>query len=486
MPDLNNLLQQAVVIRDERKIMANTANRVGSLLVEIVKALNLPDDFLSRVDDDTAEGIITFLRGLVSKGLARLDGGAEFGAFISGMIGGTGGAIDSRGNAEFESVTVRSVMRVMELIINRVGAQEGDTMFSESDIIEEVTENSDGTFILKLQEKYDGYFTAMTEGMVVKGVVNTLASGGTDYYTSWMRVNNVNAPANTIEVSIYPGDEVPAGRNFPPCELMKIVRWGHQTDTERQSLFYISSTEGRIVKLSGVTKPIIDIGNYEFALGTLPEELSRHAAVAVGDSGLYLKNLLYERSLQLDHLGNPLPTVRDRGTYDPATFYYGGDTLREETNDYEQSDVWLYGCRWRCMMTGTKEEPSYKSTAWAFIEGNPDFTVEFAPVNTVYRASAIDMTLIVIAKLYNQDITGDIRTEDIVWSRYSEDADGNPRPNSDNLWAINHVGAGKSVRITTADIDYSGGQLPKVVRFTATVTLRDGKSEEASMKIIEF
>ena len=33
MADLDNLLQQATVIRDEKKIMANTANRVGHNLL---------------------------------------------------------------------------------------------------------------------------------------------------------------------------------------------------------------------------------------------------------------------------------------------------------------------------------------------------------------------------------------------------------------------------------------------------------------------
>ena len=79
MPDIKNLLKQATVIRDEKKIMANTANRVGSLLVDIVKALDLPGEYLSRLKDDTAEGLITFLKGLVAEGIAKLDGGATFG-----------------------------------------------------------------------------------------------------------------------------------------------------------------------------------------------------------------------------------------------------------------------------------------------------------------------------------------------------------------------------------------------------------------------
>ena len=464
--------------------MANTANRVGSLLVEIVKALGLPDEYLSRVNDDTAAGLIRFLKGLIADELSRFKGGAEFGEFISGMMTGIGAAIDNRGNAEFQSVTSRTSFRALEYIVNRVGAQEGDTFFSESDTIESVSENPDGTFTLKFNEKYDGYFTAMTEGMVLKGVINTIASGGTDFYTSWMRANSVNAPANIINISLYPDNETPEGRNFPPCELMRLVRWGHQTDESKQSIFFISSTEGRIVKLFRVTKPIIDISNFEISLGTLPEALSELIPVSAGDSGLYIKNLIYERSWQLDHLGKPLPVVRDRGLWVTGGCYYAGDVLREETGDYEQSDVWLHGCRWRCMISGTTEMPSYKSTAWAFIEGNPDFTVEFEPVNTVFRASAIDMTLTIVAKLHNQVITDDILDTDIVWTRYSEDADGNPRPTSDNLWAINHAGAGKSLRITTADIDWISGRLPAVVRFTATVTLRDGNEAVANLLVI--
>lgn len=486
MADLNNLLQQATVIRDEKKIMANTANRVGSLLVDIVKALGLPDEYLSRVKDDTAAGLIRFLKGLIADELSRFKGGAEFGEFISGMMTGIGAAIDGRGNAEFQSITSRTSIRALEYIINRLGAQEGDTLFSESDTIESMTANPDGTFLLKLRSKYEGYFTAMTEGMVIKGVINTLASGGTDYYTSWMRVNSVNAPANTIEVSLYPDDETPEGLNFPPCELMKIVRWGHQTDESKQSIFYISSTEGRIVKLFRVTKPIIDITNYEISLGSLPEALSQHVPVEPGDSGLYVKNLIYERSWQIDHLGHPLPVIRDRGPWITGGGFFAGDTLREETGDYEQNDVWLHGCRWRCMITGTADMPSYKSPAWAFIEGNPDFTVEFEPVNTIFRASAIDMTLSVVAKMHNQIITPDISDSDIVWTRYSEDSNGNPRPTSDNLWAINHANAGKSVNITSADIDYTGGPLPKVVRFSATVTLRDGINDFASLSLFEL
>lgn len=443
--------------------------------------------FLSRIENDRAEGKITFgnettfemmasfLKGLVSRELSRFKGGAEFGEFVSGMMTGFGGAIDQRGNAEVESLIVRSTMQVMELIINRIGAQEGDTLFSESDTIETLTDNGDGTWLLKLKSKYDGYFTAMTAGMVIKGVINDLASGGTDYYTSWMRVNSVNASANTIEVSIYPDSEVPAGRNFPPCELMKLVRWGHQTDTKKQSIFYISSTEGRIVKLTRVDRPIIDFSNYEVALGILPERISELKPIAPGESGIYVKHMVAENIWQLNHQGKPLPTIRDRGPYDPAEKYYSGDTLRPETNDWEQSDVWYLGCRWRCMATGTARAPAWNVTDWAFIEGNPEFRVELLGAPTAIRPRNFKFTLRVKATLYNADVTADILDSDIEWTRYTEDADGNQRVSSDNAWAMKRATAAKEITLTQDDLDITGGVVPPVARFIVSVRLRDGK-----------
>lgn len=52
--------------------------------------------FLSKLHDDTAQGVITFLKGLVSEGLAKLNGGAYFGKW--------GAMIDEAGRAILESL----------------------------------------------------------------------------------------------------------------------------------------------------------------------------------------------------------------------------------------------------------------------------------------------------------------------------------------------------------------------------------------------
>lgn len=163
--------------------------------------------------------------------------------------------------------------------------------------------------------------------------------------------------------------------------------------------------------------------------------------------------------------------VVDRGIYDPeATYFF--ETLNPATGIIETSDVWYYGCRYRCLVTGTKQTPGWKSTEWLLIEGNNEFTVEFAPFNTVVTIHNININLRIIARLNNIDITDDIIASDVEWSRYSEDADGVERALSDKVWNMAHASGGKQIHITLADIDYDG-RIPKVVRFTATVTLRD-------------
>lgn len=435
--------------------------------------------FLSRIADDIAEGHITFNEGLTAIGLAIFRDGAHFGEFIKSLYAGKGAGIDKDGNAEFETVRVRSYFEAMEFIVNRLAAIEGDQLLTEGDTIDRVVDNGDGTFGLYLHSKWDGYFTAQAENNVLKGIINTLATGSGVYYTCWLRVNSVNPALNYIEVTMYPDDEVPAGKNYPPCELMKIARWGNQTDTTRQSCLYLSSTEGRIVKLSGVTKPIIDKTNYGATFGTPPEWLKELGLpLAEGQDYVYARGLIVQDIIRIDYQGKPIVTYVDRGEWSVTADYYS-EALNPTTGLYETSDVWYMGCKYRCMVTGTHTAPAWNNTAWAMIEGNPDFTVEFADTDYLFDPDKFDVTLTIIAWLHNIDITQDILDTDVVWTRYSEDAQGVARVASDNAWAIKRAGAGKSLHLTAEDIDFNG-YIPRTIRFTATVTLRDGMGNTAA------
>lgn len=441
--------------------------------------------FLSRLVDDVAKGNITFEQAIKVLGLASFGGGAEFGEFIKSLYAGKGAGIDANGNAEFESVRVRSYFECLELIVNRLSAIEGDQILTEADTIESVDDLGNNCYGLHLRSKWDGYFTAQRENNVLKGIINTLAAGSGLYYTCWMRVNSVNTANNYIEVTAYPDEDTPAGTNYPPCADMKIARWGNQTDKTRQSCIYLSSTEGRIVRLTGVTKPIIEPENYGATFGTLPEFLrSMDLPIVDGQDYVYARGLIVQDIIRIDYKGKPISEVIDRGPWAAGAAYYC-EALNPETGIYEISDVWYMGCKWRCAKTGTTTAPAWNNTDWAMVEGNPQFTVEFADTDYIFDPDRFSLTLTIIARLYNMDITDDILPADVEWTRYSEDANGVPRTASDNAWALKRAGAGKSLSLTIEDCDLNG-YMPRTLKFIATVTLRDGMGDEAGTESAIF
>lgn len=441
--------------------------------------------FLSRLVDDVAKGNITFEQAIRVAGVSYMGGGAEFGEFIKSLYAGKGAGIDAKGNAEFESVRVRSYFECLELIINRLSAIEGDQLLTEADTIDSVDDLGDNCYGLHLRSKWDGYFTAQAVGNVLKGIINTLASGSGKYYTCWLRVNSVNTANNYIEVTAYPDEDTPAGKNYAPCEAMKIARWGNQTDTKRQSCIYLSSTEGRIVRLTGVTKPIVEASNYGATFGTLPEFLREmDLPIVEGQDYVYARGLIVQDIIRIDYQGRPVSEVIDRGQWDATANYYC-EAINPDTSRYEISDVWYMGCKWRCAKTGTKTAPAWNNTDWAMVEGNPQFTVEFADTDYIFDPDRFALTLTIIARLYNMDITDDILPADVQWTRYSEDAKGNERVASDNAWALKRANAGKSIDLTIADCDLNG-YMPRTLKFIATVTLRDGQGREAGTESAIF
>ena len=474
---------------------SSTANQIKDLTLAEARTR-----FLSKLSDDYASGIITFLQGLVSEGAITANGeifakeGLSIGDFVSSLLDGRGAGIDKDGNAEVESLRVRSYMQVMELIINRIRAMDGDLVLTEGDNIESVEEVTDAeghvSYKLHLKQQWEGYYTAQAVGNVLKGVINTLAQGNGTYYTSWMLVKDVDTATNTITVDLYPDDETPAGKNFPPCDMMNIIRWGNNIDPKRQSCIYLSSTEGVIKKLIHVTKPILDEGNDGFIIGNLPEWLTKDPSVPVeeGDDAVYVKTLLYQNIQQIDYKGKRQPVYVDRGNWieNPAEPYHF-EAVNSVTGVYETSDVWYYGCKWRCIKDCPTDAPKWNSMQWMQIEGNPEFSIEIA----IENGGLLDFdyfaihgtTLEVTGKIYNLDVTKDILDADVTWTRYTEDPNGTPRTESDNVWNLGgHTG--KTLHLTKDDLNIDSSGMPSVIKFTARALLRDGVEAEDTISVI--
>lgn len=455
--------------------------------------------FVSKLTDDTAHGTITwekvqkFIRGLIAEDMSQFKKGATFGDFIQGMLLGTGGRIDELGNAEFESITSRSSIIAKELIVNRQTAMESNFVFTESGMVETVTEipaASEGgnvTYDLKLQKRWDNDFTAFKENDVILASINTLTENG-KYYDMWLRVLSVNTVTNTITVVCYPDNECPSKKNYPPCELARLIRWGNAVDEDRQSCWYISSSEGLLVWLDHVTKPIIDKTNYSLAMGKLPDALSflfqDFPTANKRDGAFYAKWMMAASFQQIDYQGNPIYTTRDRGVWSLA--------VAQGDNPYRNGDrtidtVYYLGCKWQCLEDKTTKPPTYSSTAWAFVEGNPYFTLEMLSsklwnfrLNDLMATNADDSwkvftTLSVVGRLYNQDVTDSMTN--IVWTRETNN------PTADNKWALSHANCGLSVDLTYEDIGGSAFKVGTVV-FRCEAQIKDGEtmySEDVSV-----
>lgn len=417
--------------------------------------------------------------------------------FVSGLFGGIGAGIDERGNAEFESAVIRTALTVMELVINRQSVMGGDSIFSEGGTIENaefVTANPDGTqqWMLELKEQYEGEVQEIQPGMVVRGVVNNLFDAAIEgspalYYTSWMRVNGaeLGTSGNRVSVTLYPDNEVPSGKNYPPCALMKLARWGHQTNEALQRLFMLSSHEGTLIRYEGVDKPIIDIGNIASLIGRAPAGLFDDIpGVKAGDEVAYFKTLL-GNFIQTDHKGKPVPTIIDTGIYDP-TRSYRHEAWNEDGSQFLTEDCWYLGCRWRCMVDGTVGvEPGYGVTAWGFVSGDPSFIVDFEEKVIVYdqrQLQTFGATLTLTATKYNCDVLPFIKSDNIQWGRESYDSHGALRTESDMAWKPTTDKGNKRLLLSFADLGYDGTPIGKIT-FWARVALDDADVQTIGVEI---
>lgn len=495
---------------------------------------------LSKVVDDVCQGRITFQQGLDALGSVIFHDKIQSPQFEEGLYTGRGWRIDNLGNAEFESARVRSFLEIVELIVNRLQAQEGDTLFTDNDQIEKVDVIEDETdhsisYILTLKEKYQGYVTGQMYGNVVKGIINTLAAkqagvsdyestsveidGENKYYTSWMRVigthnTNVNLGVNQIQVVLYGDNFVPAGRNFAPCELMTIARWGcvDYSDPEdpdyetikasiirRQRMFMISTTDGRVVKYTGVDSPILKNGNYGVTIGELPEFVKNYPDVRaildqVGEhtDWLYAQGIVVGNYIKVDREGLPVPVTVFCGEWvygsqvanpSPGQGIYFYNEYNEDTQQYEIHEVRHNGGRWQCLQhqpvvsgsVATYYEPKWNSPYWRLVDGNDNLTIEFVSSKGYsFRRGNVDTVITPHLFYGNVDITNDVAAEYWNWTRESESG----KTIADESWDAQHTGLVtgiKTLHLTNNDMPQTWSSANKAI-FTCTVSVNDGKT----------
>lgn len=400
---------------------------------------------------------------------------------------------DTPGNFSLRSLKV-DTLEAASLVVDRILSLDTDTILTESDIIEDVTDNADGTFTLRLQRRWEGYVTAQIEHNILRGFSQlTTQNSDLTTYNSWMNVVSVDGQANEITVSLYPDNETPARRNYPPVPGMKFARWGNSGDSSdpryarRQSCVWLSSSEGVIRKYYKVTKPILYSGNYAASFGTLPDFLwGIDERIHTGDDGIYADTVVARRFLLIDSLGKPVVSVIDRGPWSPGETYYDG-SAPNDNGVYERSLVWHNGHGWLCNTGGVADlsnAPKWNTTYWTHSVGDTMLRLEFNEVDTIVDIDYPECRLSVTATYMGEDVT-DSPAIYYDWTRLSK-RDGVVDTVSDDLWAQSHLNYGPGATLTESDMNFQFGAAPERLEFTVTATLHDPSNPNLRPQSAQF
>ena len=452
---------------------------------------------LSRLTDDTAAGVITFQK------LQKFLQGLEAGDAVDSLLSGKGVIIDGNGRVQADRLELRGALVAMELILNEVKALAGDYSFSDAGHIESVEPLGDGTYKLYIRKETDADVTSLDTEDIVYSIVNNLKAGGTDYYTSWMRVLAKNVNENSLTVVLYPDDEVPGGTNYPPAAGYNLTRRGNtvmpdegEPQNERAQSWLLSSREGRIMFLANVYKPISEDYNYALTLGKLPDIAAlEQLPVTTDDVGLVAQTAIIENLYQMDYNGDMVTRRVPRGAWSLAVAQ--GDkpyrNVRHESarptgTTYtllEQHTVEHMGCTWGCLVDKTTDEPKWNAAGWVMLEGDPNYYLTFESTNGwQFFRGRVDTVVTALVNHGNRDITAEVMATTgtgVEWLRDS----GNPV--ADNAWQPVLVDNAKHrLRLTAADMPVGFGQTVRVARFICRVTIPIGGVEETIENQILF
>lgn len=418
---------------------------------------------------------VTFLE------LIRFLKGMEVGEAVDSMSAGKGTVIDKNGRIQTDRIEVRGSILANELIYNRQTAMEGDYVFSERGTIEVLEAIAEGTYLATMRKEWDYDFTAFETGDVVRGIVNNLTTATREYYMSWFRVTEKDTSANTLTLVMYGDSEVPGGKNHPPTALMKLSRWGSATDDARQSCWYLSSYEGRIVRLSGVTKPITEKWNYSTSWGKTLNFLS-DLGLPINEKQdyFYARGAVIQDLLRVDYQGKPLMETVDRGKWSLVTASGDAPYLFEEYNAktmrYENHEVWHEGVKWQCLTTHSISEPRWNSADWNALTGSYSLSIEPAGGQRFFRGSNVYTTMTARVKNGEADISGDITDSQVEWTRISDKAE------EDASWAVLHSSTGLVLEITPQDLP-SDWLSARQVSYKCKVSVKAGVDVEEEMSI---
>ena len=298
--------------------------------------------YLSKIEDDEARGLITFLAGINVKIKAVIQKLIAEDATFSKEISSKdyvqnllGWMITPEGHIDAKSLRLRDFLEVPELRYNRVSIVSGEEWNAPGGGIIESVDVANKTVHLKLEP---GEVSQVEIDDICKGVFNN----DTGFQTAYFRITEKIDNASFKYV-------LRSGYTFNPCKAMHFVAYGNFTNAERQKSCY--STQNYIRFLKGVNNWEITKDMIAMQLGDLSNlklfgiDMSGHSAYL---NRVYMTGTI--RQISSDGVTEaPVPVFK--GKWKSGTYWY-------------YDEVTHNGSTWICIESTTTQEPSDSSTDW--------------------------------------------------------------------------------------------------------------------------
>ncbi len=255
----------------------NNNTTQGVSTAEINSLKTLLRNKLSRVSNDTAQGLITFIQGLVSQGTITANGGIDFGQFITGLFG-MGGRIDAKGHGELRSLRLWEWLEVPEIRFNKITVNIGLSIRSEGggiietaipDLDEDGNQLATGSAHLKLE---DGEYGAIAVNDLCMGIWHDFGGGNATensddkqgtiqirgFKTIYFWVTDIpetdpegkdNSDQHFFRYQVRSSSN--GGNDIHPVDMLHFAQRGNTSDTERQHIVF--STTKYTIKLHNLS-----------------------------------------------------------------------------------------------------------------------------------------------------------------------------------------------------------------------------------------
>ena len=298
--------------------------------------------YLSKIEDDEARGLITFLAGINVKIKAVIQKLIAEDATFSKEISSKdyvqnllGWLITPEGHIDAKSLRLRDFLEVPELRYNRVSIVSGEEWNAPGGGIIESVDAANKTVHLKLEP---GEVSQVEIDDICKGVFNNDTGFQTAYFRITEKIDN-----SSFKYVLR------SGYTFNPCKAMHFVAYGNFTNAERQKSCY--STQNYIRFLKGVNNWEITKDMIAMQLGDLSNlklfgiDMSGHSAYL---NRVYMTGTI--RQISSDGV-TEVPVPAFKGKWKSDTYWY-------------YDEVTHNGSTWICIESTTTQEPSDSSTDW--------------------------------------------------------------------------------------------------------------------------